>query len=114
MGHAVELDCLEAALLRWGKNALERALEPAFDVINGVACFLLQTTKPLILLAFVVGQVVVGEVAPLLLGLAFNLVPVATSPVFGAGGRSRGVVGLFVEPVLDVVDGKKNCMSVRG
>ena len=64
------------------KRSLERAVEPRFDVVNGFAGFMLQAAKPLILFAFVVGQVVVGEVAPFLLGLTLELVLVAACAQF--------------------------------
>ena len=70
-----------------------------------MAGFLLQLAEPLVLLAFFIAQVVVGEVAPLLLGFAFDLVPVASGAQLGAVARSRGVVGFLVEPVLDVING---------
>ena len=58
---------------------LERLLKPVLDVFHGVAGFLLQLAEPLILLAISVIEIIIGEVAPLLLGLAFNLVPVTAS-----------------------------------
>ena len=62
---------------------LEGAAEPRFDVLHGVAGFLLQLAVPFVLLAVFVVEVVVGELAPLLLGFAFNLVPVAAGFQFG-------------------------------
>ena len=63
-----------------------------------MAGFLLQAAVPLVLLAVFVGEVVVGEVAPLLLGFAFEFVPVAASLQ----------LGLVVEVVLvNIQDGEE-------
>ena len=66
-----------AELLR--KNDLESPVEPGFDIVYGVAGFLLQAAVPFVLLAIFVFEVIVGELAPLLLGFALHLVPVAAS-----------------------------------
>ena len=54
---------------------LELAVKPAFDIFDGVASFFLQLAEPFLLLAVRIMQVAVGELAPFLLGFAFDLIP---------------------------------------
>ena len=79
---------------------LEGPTEPSFDVFNSVAGFFLHFAEPFVLLAVLVGQVVIGEVAPLLLGFALYLVPVAAS----------FQLGLVVDVILvDIHDSSRKC-----
>ena len=79
-------------------------MEPVLDVVNGVTGLFLQLAEPFFLLAIGVVEVAIGELAPLLLGFALELVPIT----------ARLELGLIVDFILIEVYGEEEMKVNEG